>query len=90
MVTLSLYIKYWTKLNICVCYDPAIPALAVYSSEMWKYIHEDACTRIFIVALSINSPQLGTIQVPSTVKCIVKINCRIVTLWNTGWYEWIQ
>lgn len=30
-------------------HDPAIPALAVYSSEMWTYINEDACTRIFIV-----------------------------------------
>lgn len=35
--------------NIQILYDPAIPFLKIYPTEMCTYMHQKTCTRMFLI-----------------------------------------
>ena len=51
----------YTKLSICIPYDPEIPLLGKYPKEMSPYVHQKSGTRIFVAALFIVAPN-GKLQ----------------------------
>lgn len=55
--------KVSAKGDQCTPYDRGMTHLAVYPTEMW-IVHENACARMLITALSIIAPKLETTQMP--------------------------
>lgn len=54
--------QYPLKQNICTLYNGVVLLPGIYPTEMSTYVHQKACTKMFICALFINGPKL--------VKCL--------------------
>lgn len=68
------------ELNIYLPYDPAIPPLGIYLTEMKTYIHMKTCTEMFKTTFIITKNE-------KQIKCLStrerQINCGIFVQWNS-------
>lgn len=58
--TLNFY-YHVVKLNMCLCYNPLILILVIYSTETLAYVHSETWAGIFKAPLF---PELRTTQMP--------------------------
>lgn len=49
--TLEIYLPTSVYVNLCITYDVTISLLAIYPRELYTYVHQNTCIRVFTAAL---------------------------------------
>lgn len=62
------------KVDTHIFYDPVIPLLGIYFTEIYTYVHPNPCTIVYR-SIILNYQGLETVQYPSTVDWINTLWC---------------